>query len=237
MPSACTYTVFFILTMPLLLTLSYAQNTAPAKNEKTALVEVTVTDSHKAPRSGEQVIFKAKKTGKLSEGRTDGSGTLLATLPAGDEYTVMLNTINDSTQFGKLPIPPLADNQSYTKPFVVEISYEPAKLFILNNVYFETGKATLQPVSFKQLQTLYEYMKWKDSSRIEVGGHTDNVGNDFDNLTLSQKRADNVKAWLVQKGINASRIIAKGYGASTPVADNNTDEGRGKNRRTEVRIL
>jgi OmpA-OmpF porin, OOP family len=235
MPTA--YTFFFILIIAFLHNSGHAQNTAPANNGKTAPVEVTVTDAHPLPGTGEQVIFKAKKTGKLFEGRTNKSGKLLITLPAGDEYTVMLNTINDTTQFGKLPIPPLADNQSYTKPFVIEMSYEPAKEFILNDVYFETGKATLQPVSFKQLQVLYEYMKWKDSSRIEVGGHTDDVGNDTDNLTLSQKRADNVKAWLVQKGINASRIIAKGYGASMPVADNNTDKGRGKNRRTEVKIL
>ena len=74
------------------------------------------------------------------------------------------------------------------------MSYEPAKEFVLNNVYFETGRATLQHASFKQLQVLYEYMQWKDTCRIEVGGHTDNVGNDADNLILSQKRADNVKA-------------------------------------------
>ena len=235
MPTAKT--VFFILVMVFVHNFGHAQNTAPANNGKTAPVEVTVTNDQQLPRAGEQVVFKAKKTGKFFEGRTNKSGKLQVTLPACDEYMVMLNTINDSTQFGKLPIPPLADNQSYTKPFVIEISYEPAKEFILNDVYFETGKASLQPVSFKQLQVLYEYMKWKDSRRIEIGGHTDNVGNDTDNLTLSQKRADNVKAWLVQKGINASRIIAKGYGASTPVADNNTDKGRGKNRRTEVKIL
>jgi outer membrane protein OmpA-like peptidoglycan-associated protein len=235
MPTA--YTVFFILAMTFLHNFGHAQNATPAHHGKTASVEITVTDAHQSPRTGEHVVFKAKKTARLFEGRTNRSGKLLITLPTGDEYTVMLNTINDSTQFGKLPIPPLADSQSYTKPFVIEISYEPAKEFILNDVYFETGKATLQPVSFKQLQVLYEYMKWKDSSRIEVRGHTDNVGNDTDNLTLSQKRSDNVKAWLVQKGINTSRIIAKGYGASTPVADNNTDKGRGKNRRTEIKIL
>ena len=235
MPTA--YTICLVLLTTFLHNFSNAQNTAAGNTAKTAPVEAMVTDAQKTPRSGEQVLFKAKKTGKLFEGRTNKSGKLLITLPAGDEYAVMLNTINDSTQFGKLPIPSLADNQLYTKPFVIEMSYEPAKEFVLNNVYFKTGRATLQPASFKQLQVLYEYMQWKDACVIEVGGHTDNVGNDADNLTLSQKRADNVKAWLVQKGIKASRIIAKGYGASIPVTDNNTDEGRRQNRRTEVKIL
>lgn len=235
MPTA--YTFFLVFTMAFLHNFSYAQPAAAAVKEKTAPVEVTVTDAQKAPRKGEQVLFKSEKTGKLFEGRTNGSGKLLITLPAGDEYIVMLNTINDSTQFGKLPIPPLAENQLYTKPFVIEMSYEPAKEFVLNNVYFETGKATLKPASFKQLQVLYEYMQWKDSCTIEVGGHTDNVGKGADNLVLSQKRADNVKAWLVQKGIKASRVIAKGYGDSMPVADNAAEEGRHQNRRTEVKIL
>lgn len=79
-------------------------------------------------------------------------------------------------------------------------------------------------------------MKWKEDSKIEIAGHTDNVGNDNDNMILSQKRAETVKTWLVKKGIQPQRIIAKGYGASQPVADNST-EGRQQNRRTEVRIL
>ena len=231
------YKLLSILAVSILLTTSYAQQTAPAGKPKTAPVEVTVINAHKEPRTEEQVLFKAKKGGKLFQGRTDKAGKLLIALPVGDEYSVLLNTLNDSTYFGNLPIAALGGNETYTKPFVLSMTYEPAKNFTLNNVYFETGKAALQPVSFKQLQDLYEYMKWKDSTRIEVGGYTDNVGNDNDNINLSQRRAETVKAWLVQKGISESRIIARGYGASLPVEDNNTEDGRKKNRRTEVKIL
>lgn len=232
------YKFSFVLITVLFFNAGYAQQSKPASAAvKTAPVEVTVLDAQKQPRTKEQVLFKTKKGGKLFSGRTDNVGKLLMTLPAGDEYSVMLNTLNDSTYFGSLPIPALSGNETYTKPFVISMTYEPAKVFTLNNVYFETGKATLQPASFKQLQDLYEYMKWKDSSRIEVGGHTDNVGNENDNLVLSQKRAEAVKLWLVRKGVADSRIVAKGYGASMPVEDNSTDAGRRKNRRTEVKIL
>ena len=80
-------------------------------------------------------------------------------------------------------------------------------------------------------------MKWKENEKIEIAGHTDNVGNDADNLKLSQQRADAIRQYLIKKGIQPPRVIAKGYGASQPVADNSTDEGRRRNRRTEVKIL
>jgi outer membrane protein OmpA-like peptidoglycan-associated protein len=79
-------------------------------------------------------------------------------------------------------------------------------------VHFDFGKATLREESFKQLDELYEYLKWKETCKVEIAGHTDNVGADNENQFLSQKRAETVKAWLVKKGIQPARIIAKGYG-------------------------
>lgn len=204
---------------------------------RTAPVEVAVVDGKKMPRVGEKVIFTGKKTGKLFEGRTDKKGKLSIALPAGDEYTVVLSTLTDSSQYGTLPIAPLIGHQFYKNPFSIQITYEPTKTFTLNDVHFDFGSATLLPDSFKQLEELYEYLKWKENCRIEVAGHTDNVGQESDNMVLSQKRAESVKAWLVKKGIESSRIISKGYGSTQPVADNTNEEGRQRNRRTEVRIL
>jgi outer membrane protein OmpA-like peptidoglycan-associated protein len=82
-----------------------------------------------------------------------------------------------------------------------------------------------------------EVMTLKPNYVIEIGGHTDNVGKDESNITLSQNRANAIKQYLVKKGINADRIIAKGYGESQPIATNDTDEGRQKNRRTEIKII
>jgi OmpA-OmpF porin, OOP family len=80
-------------------------------------------------------------------------------------------------------------------------------------------------------------MTHKKSARIEVSGHTDNVGKKKDNKRLSQKRADAVRAYLVSKGIDASRIDTIGYGDERPIAPNDTDQGRQKNRRIEATEL
>ncbi len=70
--------------------------------------------------------------------------------------------------------------------------------------------------------------------KLEVQGHTDNVGNDASNQTLSEARAKAVMTWLTQHGVAADRLTAKGYGKTKPVADNGSDEGRAKNRRVEI---
>ena len=80
-------------------------------------------------------------------------------------------------------------------------------------------------------------MKLKPEIKIEIGGHTDNIGEDRANQNLSQERANSVKKYLVEQGVVSSRLIAKGYGESTPIADNNTEKGKRLNRRTEVKIL
>lgn len=84
---------------------------------------------------------------------------------------------------------------------------------------------------------LVEYLKRKPKVRIEIGGHTDNVGIDAKNKILSLERAKSIVAYLIAKGINETRVEANGYGAEEPIEENDTEEGRQKNRRTEVKIL
>jgi outer membrane protein OmpA-like peptidoglycan-associated protein len=87
------------------------------------------------------------------------------------------------------------------------------------------------------LDELVEYLKRKSDERIEVGGHTDNVGKADANIVLSQNRANTVRAYLLMKGIDSERVTARGYGMTEPIAENTTAEGRQMNRRTEVKIL
>ena len=107
----------------------------------------------------------------------------------------------------------------------------------LNNIFFETGKYELQSNSFSELQFLTTYLKQNSRISIEIEGHTDDVGLAGDNLKLSQQRADAVRAYLIQEGIEADRISSKGYGESRPIVPNTSEENRAQNRRTEFRIV
>ena len=205
--------------------------------EPSAPVNIFVKDSKGSPRNGELIIFEATNTKKKISGRTNAEGKLSIALPQGDEYSVKIKGMADSNRYSTLTIPVLSEGQSFTGAFGVNITYEPAVSFTLNNVHFDVGKATLRPDSYKELIELAEYMKWKPEQVIEIGGHTDDTGLEADNMRLSQQRADAVKKFLLSKGINKDRVQSKGYGPTKPVADNDTPEGKQKNRRTEVRLI
>jgi outer membrane protein OmpA-like peptidoglycan-associated protein len=104
-------------------------------------------------------------------------------------------------------------------------------------VLFDFNKSTLQPASDPVLQQILDLMKRNPTQKIEVQGHTDNVGGDAYNQTLSEARAKAIVAWLTQHEIAATRLTAKGFGKSKPIADNATDAGRAKNRRVEIADL
>lgn len=204
---------------------------------RTATVKVSVTDLKGQPRKSDKVLFRAKQQQQDFAGVSNAAGKFTINLPAGDLYTIIVKNLADTTRTGLIHIPALDSDQVFTTPFVVNIKYEPARTFTLDDVHFDFGKASLRPESFVELEELLEYLTQKDDIRIEIAGHTDNIGKDADNLKLSQARANAIRDYLLKKGIKPSRVMAKGYGASEPVADNDTEEGRQMNRRTEVRIL
>ena len=104
-------------------------------------------------------------------------------------------------------------------------------------VYFDFDKATLQPASFVDLDRAVDWLKANPTVKVELAGHTDNVGSREYNKKLSLDRAQAVLDYLVQKGISPARVTAHGYGYSEPVATNDTDEGRALNRRVEFRVV
>ncbi|MEM6803470.1 MAG: OmpA family protein [Bacteroidota bacterium] len=107
---------------------------------------------------------------------------------------------------------------------------------VLPNIFFDTGKWELKESSEVELQFLLKFLRKNPRIAVEIQGHTDDVGSETDNLNLSQKRAEAVELYLLEKGINPDRLLAKGYGESQPVAGNITDEDRAQNRRTEIKI-
>jgi outer membrane protein OmpA-like peptidoglycan-associated protein/tetratricopeptide (TPR) repeat protein len=109
---------------------------------------------------------------------------------------------------------------------------------ILRNIYFDTGKAILKPESFQELDKLEKMLKENTTYTIEISGHTDKIGSAELNKKLSQNRAKAVVKYLVNKGIEASRLTAVGYGEEKPLASNDDElEGREINRRTEFEII
>jgi outer membrane protein OmpA-like peptidoglycan-associated protein len=107
----------------------------------------------------------------------------------------------------------------------------------LNNILFETDRATLLPSSFVQLDQVFEFMQKYLHSELLIRGHTDSTGIETHNLTLSAARAGAVRQYLIEKGITASRLQTEGKGSGQPVASNDTEEGRARNRRVEFVIL
>jgi len=111
---------------------------------------------------------------------------------------------------------------------------------IMKKVYeglqFENGKDVIMTSSYAHLNLLATMLKEQPDYKIAITGFTDNVGSAASNVILSQNRAENVKAYLVRQGVDASRISAEGYGMENPIADNSTPEGRAKNRRVEFLV-
>jgi OmpA-OmpF porin, OOP family len=108
--------------------------------------------------------------------------------------------------------------------------------FDFDRLLFETGSAALQPSSLDQLSNITEIMRAFPNVKLKVGGYTDNVGRAAGNMKLSADRANAAMAELVKFGVTADRLAAEGYGDTVPVADNTTEEGRAKNRRTAARV-
>jgi len=196
---------------------------------------VVVLDFKEKPIEGEQILFRGIKTNKIFKGITSKDGRFEIEVPGGDTYEIKIKSVGDAKEYNTLEIPVLQEGYSYNKGTLTVMIEEP-KLFILDNVYFDSGKATLKSSSYKELNELLEYLTLKPTTNIEIAGHTDNVGEDTANLALSQRRADAVKKYLLKRGVSSKRVQAKGYGESRPVSDNTTDKGRAMNRRTEVHI-
>lgn len=125
-------------------------------------------------------------------------------------------------------------------PFLKNIDLQPiieGEIVILKNVFFETASYELDPKSFVELDQVVDLLNKNKTLKIEISGHTDNVGDDKSNQVLSQNRANAVYKYLISKGIDASRLTYAGYGEAKPIMSNETSEGRKMNRRTEFKVI
>ncbi|MFD2522634.1 OmpA family protein [Emticicia soli] len=178
------------------------------------------------------------KTGKTIERvKSDTkTGQYTAVLPNGSHFGLFINKDNYFNKSLSFDFSEKTDANGKT----VNVSLEPIRKdvdIVLNNIFFDSGKAELRPESFAELDKLLLLLKGNPQVKVEISGHTDNVGKDTDNLALSQSRADAVVSYLVSKGAIATNVKAVGYGETRPIAANDTDENRQMNRRIEMKIF
>ncbi len=173
----------------------------------------------------------------LSINSDEKNGDFLVTLVEDQEYG--FNVLKEGFAL-------YSKNYSFTKSAsnsntqVLEIKLEPLESgtkFELRNVFFETGKFDLKESSHNELNYIVEILTKNPTIKIQVSGHTDNVGQVANNQLLSENRAKSVMEFLISKGITADRLQYKGYGSSKPLSSNDTEGGRAQNRRTEIEIL
>lgn len=188
-----------------------------------------------ATAKGATVVWEPKNAGYWMAGDWSDIQQQIATLrmnQGGREYWVHLGSVNDGDYYA------IASMSAEAMEQVISVNELVSKLendgFLRLEVNFDTARATLRPDSSTVLDQASALLREAPAIKVEIAGHTDNVGDADANLALSQQRADSVREALVARGIAADRLDAKGYGASQPVADNRSEEGRAANRRVEM---
>jgi outer membrane protein OmpA-like peptidoglycan-associated protein len=167
---------------------------------------------------------------------SDIDGTYRVRLPAKKSYMADLRATGFLADMKRINIPGTYKEEVYNLD-VSLIRIKVGKKVVLNNILFETGKSVLTASSYTELGRLMNIMQDDPKMKIEISGHTDNTGSQPLNFKLSEARAKAVVDFLIQKGIDATRMEFKGFGSLQPIADNATAAGRTKNRRVEFKIL
>ncbi len=165
------------------------------------------------------------------------NGEFMVSLPTDRNYA--LNVSRDGYLFYSENFE-LKGDHSKLKPYAKDILLQPIEtgsIVILKNIFFDFDKSDLKPESQVELNRLVGLLQKNVRLKIEIGGHTDNKGTAAYNQNLSEERAKSVYEYLVNKGIDKTRLTYKGYGLTKPIDTNDTDEGRANNRRTEFKVI
>jgi outer membrane protein OmpA-like peptidoglycan-associated protein len=209
-----------------------------AKPKPVVLVSGQVFDAKTKKTLRADISYESLSTGQeLGIARTDPSdGSYKIALVTGDEYGFLANATGYYPVSENLNLKELKAYQEIKRDLYL-VPLEVNQAIRLNNLFFDFAKADLKTQSFSELNRLADFMKVHPGMTIELGGHTDNVGDDQSNLKLSEERTRSVRSFLIQKGVDEKRLLSKGYGETKPVADNKTEEGKQLNRRVEFLII
>lgn len=205
----------------------------PTKTE--AALKFVVVDKDKGPVKGVVIALAGPTGDKFYTEETDADGYAEVLVPNGRKYELTYLSLGRKDVAASVNV---TNEPNQTVKLTLRYKgLPPPPPFVLTGVTFDTGKATLGSASYDKLDIVVEFMKHKKSARIEISGHTDNAGNRKANKTLSAKRAQACRDYVVSRGIDKARLDAVGFGDERPIAPNDTEEGRSKNRRIEAKEL
>ena len=209
-------------------------------SEPMILVRGTIAgESSQQPLSAEVIFQSLKKdTPLLQTVQTDSLGEFSVSLPRDDDYSMLVQSEGFIRKRDKVLLS--VTELDETDVIVRNYQLTPIEVGVtvnLENVLFDRGTAHMLPGSDERLDEVVEFLQENPNVSIEVGGHTDNQGRADLNLELSRQRAETVRDYLVNQGGDATRITAKGYGGTKPLASNAIEEERSKNRRVEFTIV
>ncbi len=197
-----------------------------------------ITDSKLGtPIQAKVEVIDTELSKVVATGLSDTSGTYKIRIPKKKDYGVEV-TAKDYLFY--VTIVNLSEKQVVDSKVQANFQLDRIDVgakMVLKNIFFETNKATLKPESTDELERVATLLKDNPGIRLEISGHTDNVGSYRANQKLSEARAKSVVDYLIDQGVNKSRLEYKGYSFTQPVADNNTEEGRAQNRRVEFKVL
>ncbi|AKF03273.1 OmpA family protein [Sandaracinus amylolyticus] len=212
-----------------------------------AAMRLFVVDPDVGPIPGIVVKLTGADGRAFYTGETDSAGYAEVLVPTGQRYELEYLSLGRRTTSARVEVPtgPRQDirltlryrRHRRTAPAAASTTTAAApeqERLVLEDVLFESNSATITPDSFPRLDRVVEYLVHRPSARLRISGHTDNLGDPRRNLRLSEQRAQAVRDYLVQHGIDAGRVEAIGVGDAEPVAPNDTEEGRAQNRRIEV---
>lgn len=210
-----------------------------ARPQVVTYIKGTVYDKNSGTKLNAQFELTNLKTGivAIESFSNKSTGEFLVCLPANHDYALTVS--KDGYLFYSENFNLTGENPS-TDPVLMDVPLIPLQAgakVVMKNVFFETDRFDLLEPSKVELNKLADLLTKNPALKVELGGHTDNVGKDDYNLTLSENRAKAVMTYLVENGIAPERLTYKGYGKTQPVDTNDTEAGRANNRRTEFKVV
>lgn len=207
------------------------------KPEEVVIIHGKILDAKtKAPLSVNLVYEELPKGTELGNASSDPvTGEYKIVLPFGKLYGFFAEKEGYLSQNDNINLLEVGGYKEIEKDIYM-VPVEIGEKLVMRNIFFEQGTPNILPNSYPELDRLVQMLKKSPKMEIEIGGHTDNVGEYGLNLVLSEKRVESIKKYLVEKGIAEKRITGKGYGDTQPIASNLKEETRKLNRRVEIKV-